>query len=95
MCRTHTAYKELASGDYKELLQIGKKMSNPIDKWANHMKRDCIKNTHILKSGKCKLNVPSQVETLSDFIFLCSEITASGDCSHEIKRCLLRQQRSI
>ena len=29
------------------------------------------------------------VETVSDFIFLGSKITAYGDCSHEIKRCLL------
>ena len=28
------------------------------------------------------------VETVADFIFLGSEITADGDCSHEIKRCL-------
>ena len=28
------------------------------------------------------------VETVSDFIFLGSRITADGDCSHEIKRCL-------
>ena len=28
------------------------------------------------------------VETMSDFIFLGSKITADGDCSHEIKRCL-------
>ena len=28
-------------------------------------------------------------ETVSDFIFLDSKITADGDCSHEIKRCLL------
>ena len=27
------------------------------------------------------------VETVSDFIFLGSKITADGDCSHEIKRC--------
>ena len=30
-----------------------------------------------------------KVETVSDFIFLGSKITADGDCSHEIKRCLL------
>ena len=30
------------------------------------------------------------VETVSDFIFLGSKITADGDCNHEIKRCLLR-----
>ena len=29
------------------------------------------------------------METVSDFIFLSSEITADGDCSHGIKRCLL------
>ena len=29
------------------------------------------------------------VETVSDFIFLGSKITADGDCSHEIKRCLI------
>ena len=30
-----------------------------------------------------------KVETVADFIFLGSIITADGDCSHEIKRCLL------
>ena len=30
-----------------------------------------------------------RVETVLDFIFLDSKITADGDCSHEIKRCLL------
>ena len=34
------------------------------------------------------------VETVSDFIFLGSKITADGDCSHEIKRCLLLSQQS-
>ena len=29
------------------------------------------------------------VETVTDFIFLGSKIAADGDCSHEIKRCLL------
>ena len=29
------------------------------------------------------------VETVSEFICLCSKIIADGDCSHEIKRCLL------
>ena len=29
------------------------------------------------------------VDTVSDFIFLGSKITADGDCSHEIKRCLI------
>ena len=29
------------------------------------------------------------VETVSDFVFLGSKVTEDGDCSHEIKRCLL------
>ena len=33
------------------------------------------------------------VETVSDFIFWGSKITADGDCSHEIKRCLLLSRK--
>ena len=33
------------------------------------------------------------VETVSDFIFLGSKITADGDCSHEIKRRLLLEEK--
>ena len=38
----------------------------------------------------CKNNwsTPFTVETVSDFIFLGSKITADGDCSHEIKKTL-------
>ena len=35
------------------------------------------------------------VETVSDFIFLDSKITADGDCSHEIKRCLLHGRKAM
>ena len=35
------------------------------------------------------------METASDFIFLGSEITADGDCSHEIKRCLLIGRKAM
>ena len=35
------------------------------------------------------------VETVRDFIFLGSRITADGDCSHEIKRCLLLGRRAM
>ena len=34
-------------------------------------------------------------ETVTDFIFLGSKITADGDCSHEIKRCLLLGRKVI
>ena len=33
------------------------------------------------------------VETVADFIFLGSKITADGDCSHEIKGCLLLERK--
>ena len=50
-----------------------------------------IQKTKIMESGP---NISWQidgetVETVSDFIFLCSKITSDGDCSHEIKRRLL------
>ena len=35
------------------------------------------------------------METVEDFIFLGSKITADGDCSHEIKRCLLLGRRAM
>ena len=35
------------------------------------------------------------VETVSDFIFWCSKITADGDCSHEIKRYLLLGRKAM
>ena len=34
-----------------------------------------------------------KLETVADFIFLGSKITADGDCSHEIKRCLLLERK--
>ena len=34
-------------------------------------------------------------ETVTDFIFLDSKITADGDCSHEIKRCLLLGRKAM
>ena len=35
------------------------------------------------------------METITDFIFLVSKITADGDCSHEIKRCLLLGRKAM
>ena len=36
-----------------------------------------------------------KMETVTDFIFLDSRITADGDCSHEIKRCLLLGRKAM
>ena len=54
-------------------------------------------NTKIMASG---LNTSWQidgetVETVADFIFLGSKITANGDCSHEIKRHLLLERKAV
>ena len=35
------------------------------------------------------------METVTDFIFLGSKITVPGDCSHEIKRCLLLGRKAV
>ena len=35
------------------------------------------------------------METVTDFIFLGSKITADGDCSHEIKRCLVLGRKAM
>ena len=35
------------------------------------------------------------METVTDFIFLASKITTDGDCSHEIKRCLLLGRKAM
>ena len=50
-----------------------------------------IQKTKIMASGPIALwKIDGEiVETVTDFIFLGLEITADGDCSHEIKRCLL------
>ena len=47
-----------------------------------------IQITKIMVSGPIT-SWQTDVETVADFIFLGSKITADGDCSHEIKRCLL------
>ena len=35
------------------------------------------------------------MERVTDFIFLSSKITVDGDCSHEIKRCLLLERKAV
>ena len=50
-----------------------------------------IQKTNIMASGPItSWEIDGEtVETVADFIFLSSKITADSDCSHEIKRCLL------
>ena len=54
-----------------------------------------IQKTKIMASGPitaCEIDEET-VESVLDFSFLGSKITADGDCSHEIKRCLLLGRR--
>ena len=56
-----------------------------------------IQKTKIMASGPItswQINGET-VETVTGFIFLVSKITADGDCSHEIKRCLLLGRKAM
>ena len=56
-----------------------------------------IQKTKIMKSGPItSWQIDGEtMETVTDFIFLCSKITADGDCSHEIKRHLLLGRKAM
>ena len=56
-----------------------------------------IQNTKIMASSPITSWQMDRVtmETVTDFIFLGSKITADGDCSHEIKRCLLLGRKAM
>ena len=53
-----------------------------------------IQKIKIVASGPVILN-GEKVDVVTDFIFLGSKITADGDCSHEIKRCLLLGRKAM
>ena len=56
-----------------------------------------IEETKIKASGpitSCQIDAET-VETVADFIFLGSKITADGDCSHEMKKCLLLRKKAV
>ena len=69
------------------------------------MKEECEKVGLKLNIQKTKIMASSPItswqidgetmETVRDFIFLASKISADGDCSHEIKRCLLLGRKSM
>ena len=52
-----------------------------------------IHKTKIIASGPItSWQIGETMEIVTDFIFLGSKITADGDCSHEIKRCILLEE---
>ena len=73
------------SEELKRLLMKVKEESEKVGLKLN------IQKTQIMASGPItSWQIDGEtVETVADFIFLGSKITTDGDCSHEIKRCLL------
>ena len=80
-----TTLMEEREEELKSLLMKGKEESEKIGLKLN------IQKTKIMASGPItSWQIDGEtVETVSDFIFLGSKITADGDCSHEIKRHLI------
>ena len=68
--------------ELKSLLMKGKEKSEKVGLKLN------IQKTRIMASGSIT-SWEIDGETVADFSFLGSKITTDGDCSHEIKRCLL------
>ena len=71
-----------SEGELKSLLMKVKEESEKVGLKLN------IQKTKIMASGPIT-SWQIDRETVTDFIYLGSKITADGDCSHEIKRCLL------
>ena len=79
------------SEELKSLLMKVKEKSEKVDLKLN------IQKTKIMASGPItSWQIDGEImETLRDFILGGSKITADGDCSHEIKRCLLLGRKAI
>ena len=77
--------------ELKSLLMKVKEESDKVDLKLN------IQKTKIMASGPItSWQIDGEtVETVTDFIFLGSKTTADGDCSHEIKRCLLLGRKAM
>ena len=77
--------------ELKSLLMKVKKESEKVGLKLN------IQKTNIMASGPItSWQIDGEaMETMTDFIFLGSKITADGDCSHRIKRCLLLGRKAM
>ena len=77
--------------ELKSLLMKVKEESEKVDLKLNVQKTKIIASSPITSwqiDGE-------RMETVRDFIFLDSKITADGDCSHDIKRCLLLGRKAM
>ena len=77
--------------ELKNFLMKVKEESEKVDLKLN------IQKTKIMASGPItSWQIEREtIDTVTDFIFLGSKITADGDCSHEIKRCLLLGRKTM
>ena len=83
-----TTLMAVSKEELKSLLMKVKEESEKVGLKLNFQK------TKIMASGPITSGEVDG-ETVSDFIFLGSKITADGDCSHEIKRCLLLGRKAM
>ena len=86
-----TTLKAKSEEELKSLLMKVKEESEEVGLKLN------IQKTKIMASGPITSwqRDGETVETVADFIFLGCKITADGDCSHEIKRCLLLGRKVV
>ena len=84
----------LMAENKEELKSLLRKVKEEIEKVGLKLN---IQKTKIMASGPITLSQidGKTVETVADFIFLGSKITADGDCSHEIKRRLLLGRKTM
>ena len=89
------------AGDITLMAENEEKLKNPLIKVREESEKAGLnlnmKKTNIMASGPItSWQIDGEtVETVRDFIFLGSKITADGDCSHEIKRHLLLGRKAM
>ena len=86
-CADDTTLMAESEEELKSFLMKVKEESEKVDLKLNIQKTSGPITSWQIESEK--------VETVSDFIFLGSKITADGDCSHEMKRCLLLGRKAV
>ena len=91
VCEVDTTLMTESKEELESLLMKVKQESEKVGLKLN------IQKTKIMASGSItSWQIDGEImETVRDFIFLGSKITADGDCSHEIKRCLLLGNKAM
>ena len=90
-CADDTTLLVESEKELKSLLMRVKEESEKADLKLNIQKTN-IMASHPITSWQID---GETMETVTDFIFLGSKITVDGDCSHEIKRCLLLGRKAV